>query len=480
VPAARTTSLKPAGAPPENGARTGKLAAIVASRIVDDVFAREWPVGEVIGSEAELLARYGVSRAVFREAVRLVEHQHVARMRRGPGGGLVVTEPDVNAVIDAAVMYLLRVRARLDEVFEARIIIEEIVTELAAKRVDENGLARIRALIDDEARGSAIDHRALHTLLAQTTRNPVLELFVDMLNRVAAFYFSDRQALGSDTLSAAAQAHKRIAEAVLAGDDGLAKHRMRTHLTAEAEYIRGGRGARQILKPSDALRGPAGSKRAEAVARDIFGAIVTGRFEPGDFLGSEADLLEEHGVSRAVLREAVRILEYHHVAAMRRGPGGGLFVVSPSVAPVADGAAVYLKRRGVQVAHFGEVRVGVELALGDLVIDGRNAGVEATLRASLAAEENATDAQMVEMVHDLHASIASLSGNRALELIGRVLIRLTRLQEAERPQRARAQIRAEIHRAHSGIADALVAGDRELAHHRMRRHLNAVASSLQQ
>src|SRR6202008_2145866 len=70
-----------------------KRAAKVADLIVEDVMASGWPVGEVLGSEAELLERYQVSRAVFREAVRLVEHQQVATMRRGPGGGLVVIEP---------------------------------------------------------------------------------------------------------------------------------------------------------------------------------------------------------------------------------------------------------------------------------------------------------------------------------------------------------------------------------------------------
>ena len=62
-----------------------KRAAKVADLIVEDVMALGWPVGEVLGSEAELLERYHVSRAVFREAVRLVEHQQVARTRRGPG-----------------------------------------------------------------------------------------------------------------------------------------------------------------------------------------------------------------------------------------------------------------------------------------------------------------------------------------------------------------------------------------------------------
>ncbi len=55
-----------------------KRAAKVADLIIEDVMALGWPVGDVLGSETDLLERYQVSRAVFREAVRLVEHQQVA------------------------------------------------------------------------------------------------------------------------------------------------------------------------------------------------------------------------------------------------------------------------------------------------------------------------------------------------------------------------------------------------------------------
>ena len=72
---------------PLNAIAAPKLATVVARSIENQVVALGWPVGEVLGSEAELLERFGVSRAVLREAVRIVEHTGAARMRRGPGGG---------------------------------------------------------------------------------------------------------------------------------------------------------------------------------------------------------------------------------------------------------------------------------------------------------------------------------------------------------------------------------------------------------
>jgi DNA-binding FadR family transcriptional regulator len=454
-----------------------KLAATVAARILADVMAQNWPVGDVFGSEAELLERYGVSRAVFREAVRLVEHQQVARMRRGPGGGLVVTEPTVDAIIDAAVLYFHRVDARLDEVFEARLALEQLVAGLASQRLDEAGLLRLRSLVDSEASGVAKDHRALHTLLASVTGNPALELFVDILNRVTLLYFTNTKALTTETLNESARAHARIADAVISGDDGLARRRMRTHLEAEASFLRRRRSTRQVLDASVAMAGPAGNKGAERVARSIFRDTVANGLEPGALLGSETDLSEQYDVSRAVFREAVRILEHHQIASMRRGPGGGLFVAPPSAAAVTDVVAIFLARCGVEVTHLTEVRIGVELALVDLLVDRMNKERAEHLRAALRAEAQSEDT-FDRTAHDLHATIASLAGNRALELVELVLIRLTRLHQVERNPRARRKMQPAVYRAHEAIIAAIIERDRELARYRIRRHLTAVATHL--
>src|SRR6266702_2535758 len=259
-----------------------KRAEQVADRIVSDVMAMGWPVGTLLGAEADLLARYGVSRAVFREAVRLVENQQVARTRRGPGGGLVVTEPTVDAVIDAVVLYLYRVEARLDELFEARIVLEEIVTDIAPGRLDEQDLTWLRSSLLAGDPAQEADPRALHALLASITRNPALELFVDVLNRVTMLYSTDWQTLGPAVAAKSAHAHARIAEAVIAGDSRLARHRMRRHLEAERDFLRGRVSTRELLPDHVVVPSGAGDgKRAEAVARRITQEIVGGGMRPG-------------------------------------------------------------------------------------------------------------------------------------------------------------------------------------------------------
>src|SRR3546814_13480900 len=50
-------------------------------------------------------------------------------------------------------------------------------------------------------------------------------------------FMDDPSLLDRGTISASSHAHTAIAEAVLAGNEGLARHRMRKHLVAEADYL---------------------------------------------------------------------------------------------------------------------------------------------------------------------------------------------------------------------------------------------------
>ena len=366
---------------------------------------------------------------------------------------------------------------RLDEIFEARIILEELACQLASERTDENDLTELRRFLDEVPVDRGGDPREFHAVVAVISRNAGLELFVDVFNRVAQLYSPDWQKLGSAVAKETTHAHAMISEALIAGDAGLARSRMRKHLQAEAEFFRRRRSTRQLLPDSVVLAQSAQGKGAETVARNITQTIVAEGLQPGDLVGTEPELVEREGVSRALLREAVRLLEHHQIARMRRGPGGGLFVMAPSANAVTEVAAIYLARRGMKLAELAELRTGVEVAIADLAADRIDEVGAEGLREALAREEHASDAERAEAVHDLHAAVALAAKNRVLNLVALVLIRLSRLHQIERlAPKARKQIRAEVLRTHEGIARAVESGDREMARHRMRRHLEALGA----
>ena len=117
------------GRPPTGG--PVKLAERVALAMRDDIERAGWPVGEVFGSEAELIARYDISRSIFRESVRILEHDGAVRMKRGPSGGLIVTAPDQTAIVHAAAMALEYARVTTAQLVEVRTGLEAAATRIA-------------------------------------------------------------------------------------------------------------------------------------------------------------------------------------------------------------------------------------------------------------------------------------------------------------------------------------------------------------
>jgi DNA-binding FadR family transcriptional regulator len=227
---------------PPMGEGRGRLAEQVAARIEQDIIEAGWPIGDVFGSEAELCVRYGVSRAVLREAARLVEHHHVARMRRGVGGGLVVTVPEASAVTDAMAVYLRYKHVEAPDLVDARRAIELRAVQLAAEHMTEAGIGLLRERLSEESAAiSDPEYEAprwheFHILVADLSGNPTFGLFtrclVTLVDQAAVV-----QEPWTEAVSSSHHAHVQISEALIAGDASLAQHRMARHLDALAHYV---------------------------------------------------------------------------------------------------------------------------------------------------------------------------------------------------------------------------------------------------
>jgi DNA-binding FadR family transcriptional regulator len=226
-----------------------------------------WLVGQVLGSEDELIERFGVSRAALREAVRIVEHHGVARMRRGPGGGLVVTAPDGEAIRRAISLHLVYAGVTAGDILEARAAVELAATAAATEHIDEAGIARLREVVaEEEALGAdAIRSgrtRDLHVAIAEVSGNHATALLVDVLSVLnEALLIGDGQggvdlSLYPRDLERAYEdyhgAHVSIVDAIASGDGALAQHRMRRHLDA-IRSVSESMPVRPLLAPSNVV-----------------------------------------------------------------------------------------------------------------------------------------------------------------------------------------------------------------------------------
>ena len=210
----------------------------MAAQIHADIVRQGWPVGEVLGSEAGLLVRYRISRAVLREAVRLLESHTVARMRRGPGGGLVVAQPEAQASIDTMALYLEYQQVTGEDLRMTREAIElGTVAGVVARREDPQVAARLDAVARwaaDGPAGGAGQADLFHTELAQLAGNPVLVLFLCILTELFRRHIASQAVppQPAEMAGQVSQAHQRILDAIVAGDGCLARHRTRRHLAA--------------------------------------------------------------------------------------------------------------------------------------------------------------------------------------------------------------------------------------------------------
>jgi DNA-binding FadR family transcriptional regulator len=246
-----TRDRRPLVADPKDGQpEVSKLGVAVSRRIESDIVESGWPIGEVLGSEPEMIERYGVSRAVFREAMRIVEHHGVAQMRRGPGGGLVVTAPHAASATRAMALTLNYQHATVQDVIATRKTLELASVQRAAERIDADGIERLRAAVAEEqsqAERSAEEDRPipgthdLHLLIADLSGNPVLRMFIEVLTRLTAEMMPQeevRKADLSDTAAEVAHVHSMIADAIIAGDGAVAAHLMNQHLRAMGGWLR--------------------------------------------------------------------------------------------------------------------------------------------------------------------------------------------------------------------------------------------------
>jgi DNA-binding FadR family transcriptional regulator len=229
---------RPLYPPIETRAQGSTLAATVVAELEEEIIRLGWPVGSVLGTEAGLLNRFGVSPPVLRQAVSILESRQVARMRRGPGGGLVVTAPDETSVGTSVTRYFEYLRVQPHLVSQARASIEIACVELAADQITEADVPGLRQLVRAEpARLQDGDLPCLvdvHLAIADLSGNPVLAIFLRMLMSLLTARAADgrdpRATRHSSHLNHLHEEHAGIVEALASGDGALARLRMIRHL----------------------------------------------------------------------------------------------------------------------------------------------------------------------------------------------------------------------------------------------------------
>lgn len=214
-------------------------------------------------------------------------------------------------------------------------------------------------------------------------------------------------------------------------------------------------------------------RASELVAEKLRNLIIEGKVETGSYFPPEKELVIQLGVSRATLREALRMLETEGLISTKTGPKGGIVVQRPGTASLTRSLDLLLQLESTPFSHLLEARRLLEPVCANLAAERITAEEIEHLRTSLELmRQNVEDMQAyLKYQLQFHLAIFAAAHNDVLRLyttsIGELITAQTAKSGLSEKQRLIGIKAAE------GILAALVARNGNLAARRAETHLKA-------
>ena len=208
---------------------------------------------------------------------------------------------------------------------------------------------------------------------------------------------------------------------------------------------------------------------AQGLVEAITASIKGGELKPGDKLPTESVIMDLHGVSRTVVREAISHLQAAGLVQTKHGIG--TFVLEPPSQPLRISADTV--RTIGEVLAILELRISLETEAAWLAASRRS---EAQLAAMGEALARIRAGGSVEADVQFHLLIAQATGNRyfvdILTDLGTHIIPRARVNTAHLAHDDPAHYLERVNREHEDIYDAIRRQDPEAARAAMRTHLS--------
>lgn len=213
------------------------LADQVVERVRELVRHGTYKEGDRLPAEPELCALFGVGRSTLREAVRVLANRGVLTVRHG--GGTYVASGALRESLEERLA-----RARLADLYEARLALEVPLAELAAQRHTDQDIAQMRRCLKKRAQAASAGDVAaygdadfaFHLAVAKAAKSPAL------LDVYAAFIEIARPQIESAVepeyvMTENDQFHDELCEAIAQGDLAKTRRLVRTHLKTSLKNI---------------------------------------------------------------------------------------------------------------------------------------------------------------------------------------------------------------------------------------------------
>jgi DNA-binding FadR family transcriptional regulator len=227
-------------------------------------------------------------------------------------------------------------------------------------------------------------------------------------------------------------------------------------------------------RPDDPWLSRGAAKAYEFVAARLREQILDGALPRGARLPNEIVLAGEFGVSRATVREALRLLTAQNLIRTAKGAGGGSYVTVPSAEHVSEslrsGLGLMTAAEDVSLGELLEVRELLEVPAAKLAAKRRGDEHVERLRAAIPSQPLRLGTQEQFAYNaDFHSIVIEASRNTLLSIAAQPVFAVLQTHLA------RSRLGRTFHRAinddHREIAAAIESGDERVAGERMYEHL---------
>ncbi len=204
-------------------------------------------------------------------------------------------------------------------------------------------------------------------------------------------------------------------------------------------------------------------RAVEAIRRHI----LADRSGPSGNLFSQGELVRSLGVSRSVVREAMRILQSQGLVEISQGRRPRIKPAGTD--PVIDSLTTLLKRSSISMLDLVEVRIPLETEIAALAAERRTEKDVAALNAAVALLKEAPNLErQVEADVHFHQLLAKAAGNKIFDLLLETLAQL--LKESRRRTISESGVEVPIQH-HTEILKAVEEGSPLEARRAMLHHL---------
>lgn len=216
-------------------------------------------------------------------------------------------------------------------------------------------------------------------------------------------------------------------------------------------------------------------KAYEQVADQLRELILAGDLSPGERLPNEQTLATDFGVSRATVREALRVLSTESLLRTAKGAGGGSYVTRPSVDHISEflrsNIGLLSQSQDVTLEEFLEARECLEIPAARLAAVRRSDEDIDQLAAAIPEHPTALGIQeQFSYNKDFHSRIVQLSGNTLLTIATQPVFSV--LQHNLARSTLGRSVHQHINDDHRKIAEAIRRGDADATEREMREHLD--------